>query len=452
MDVSLNRVREQLGIDEAKDFALGNDGILRLQSRVCIPDDAEVKRLILEEGHKSRLSLHPGMTKMYQDLKESFWWQGMKKDVAQFVSACLTCQKTKVEHQRPGANLQPLEIPVWKWDSISMDFVTHLPWTFRGHDTIWVIVDRLTKSAHFLVMNLRMSMAKLAQLYIKEIVRLHGVHSSIVSDRDPRFTSRFWQTLQDAFGTKLTMRTIQSLEDLLQTCILDHLGAWDEVLPLIEFTYNNNFHVSIGMTPYEALYGRKCRTPLCWYQDGEAVLVGPELLEQTIEKVRMVRSKIQASQSRQKAYVDRRRRPLEFAAGDHVFLRVTRTTSVGRALCSRKLSPKFLGPYQISRRIGPVTYEIALPPQLVNLHLMFHVSQLRRYVFDLAHVLESEDIQIREDLTVEVPPIALEESRVKERRGKPVNLVKVIWDRRTGDSTWELEEDMRKSHPHLFTW
>ena len=288
-------------------------------------------------------------------------------------------------------------------------------------------------------MNLRMSMAKLSQLYVKEIVRLHGVPLSIVSDRDPRFTSRFWQTLLEALGTKLTMssayhpqtdgqseRTIQSLEDLLRTCILDHLGAWDEVLALIEFAYNNSFHASIGMALYEALYGRRCRTPLCWYQDGEAVLVGPELLEQTTEKVRMVRNIMQASQSMQKAYADRRRRPLEFAAGDHVFLRVTRTTGVGRALYSRKLSHKFLGPYQITRRIGPVAYEIALPPQLANLHPVFHVSQLRKYVFDPAHVLEAEDIQIREDLTIEVPPIALEESKVEERRGKTVSLVKVI--------------------------
>ena len=114
MDASLNRVREQLGLEEARDFPLGNDGILRFQDRVCVPDDVKVKRLILEEGHKSRLSLHPGMTKMYQDLKETFWWQGMKKDVAQFVSACLTCQKAKVEHQRLGGILQPLEIPLWK--------------------------------------------------------------------------------------------------------------------------------------------------------------------------------------------------------------------------------------------------------------------------------------------------------------------------------------------------
>ena len=176
-------------------------------------------------------------------------------------------------------------------------------------------MDQLTKSGHFLAMNLRMSMAKLAQLYIKEIVRLHGVPSSIVSDRDLRFTSGFWQTLQSGLGSKLTMssayhpqtdgqleRTIQSLEDLLRTCVLDHLGAWDEVLPLIEFTYNNSFHASIGMAPHQALYGRKCRTPLCWYQDGEMVLVGPKLLEQTTEKVRMVRDRMQASQSRQKAY------------------------------------------------------------------------------------------------------------------------------------------------------
>jgi len=169
-------------------------------------------------------------------------------------------------------------------------------------------------------------------------------------------------------------RTIQSLEDLLRTCILDHLGAWDEVLPLIEVTYNNSFHASIGMAPYEALYGRRCRTPLCWYHDGEAVLVGPKLLELTTKIVRMVRNRMQASQSRQKAYVDRRRRPLEIATGDHVFLRVTRTIGVGRALRSRKLSPKFLGPYQITRRIGPVAYEIALPPQLANLHPVFHVS------------------------------------------------------------------------------
>ena len=182
-----------------------------------------------------------------------------------------------------------------------MDFVTHLPRTLRKHDSIWVIVDRLTNTTYFLPIDLRISMQKLAQIYISEIVRLHGVPSNIISDRNPRFTSRFWQTLQEALGTKLRLssayhsqsdgqseRTIQSLKDLLRTCVLDHLHSWDEILPLVEFTYNNSHQASIEMAPFEALYGRKCRTPLCWFQDGETVLIGPELIQQTNEKVKNI--------------------------------------------------------------------------------------------------------------------------------------------------------------------
>ena len=222
------------------------------------------------------MNFHPGATKMYQDMKKMFWWHGLKKDVAEFVAACLVCQKAKVEHQRPSGELQPLDIPEWKWDSISMDFVTGFPMTQTHCDAIWVIVDRLTKSAHFLPINIEYSLEKLTSLYIKEVVRLHGIPSNIVSDRDPRFTSRFWESLHKALGTKLRLssayhpqtdgqseRTIQSLEDLLRACVLEHSGSWDQFLPLIEFTYNNSFHSSIGMAPYEALYGRKCRTPLC---------------------------------------------------------------------------------------------------------------------------------------------------------------------------------------------
>ena len=245
-------------------------------------------------------------------------------------------------------------------------------------------------------------------------------------------------------------RTIQSLEDLLRTCVLDHLGAWDEILPLVEFTYNNNFHTSIGMAPYEALYGRRCRTPLCWYQDGESVVVGPKLLRQTTEKVKLIQERMKASQSRQKSYADQRRRPLEFEPGDHVFLRITPTTGVGRAIHQKKLSPRFVGPYQILRRVGPVAYEIALPPPLTNLHPVFHVSQLRKYVPDPSHVLEMEDLQIRGDLTIEVQPVGLGDIQTRQLRGKSIRLVQVIWDKRTGDSTWELEEDVRKSYPHLF--
>jgi len=176
--------------------------------------------------------------------------------------------------------------------------------------------------------------------------------------------------------------------------VLDHMGSWSEMLPLVEFTYNNSYHTSISMAPYEALYGRRCRTPLCWNQDGESLVLGPEFLQQTSEKVRGIQERMRATQSRLKSYADKRRRPLEFEAGDHVFLRVTPTAGIGRAIKSRKLTPRFVGPYQILRRIGAAAYEIALPPHLANLHNVFHVSQLRKYIADPSHVLESDDIQI----------------------------------------------------------
>ncbi|KAK2380620.1 hypothetical protein QL285_068300 [Trifolium repens] len=446
-----------------RDFKVGSDNILRCQGRVCVPEAMDLRNTILGEAHKSKLSIHPGATKMYQDLRHDFWWPGMKKDVAEYVASCLTCQKAKIEHQRPAGMLQSLDIPEWKWDNISMDFITGLPKTRRKHDSIWVIVDRLTKSAHFLPVRTTDTAAKLTDIYIAEIVRLHGIPSSIVSDRDPKFTSHFWKTLHEALGTKLrlssayhpqtdgqTERTNQSLEDLLRACVLDDRGSWDDVLPLIEFTYNNSFHASIGMAPYEALYGRRCQTPLCWYQDGESMIVGPEMVQQTTDKVRKIRAMMKVAQDRQKSYADRRRRPLEFEEGDHVFLRVTPTTGVGRALKAKKLTPKFIGPYQILERIGKVAYRIALPPVLSLIHDVFHVSQLRKYTPDPSHVITPDDIQLRDNLSFEVPPIKIADRKMKRLRTKEIPLVKVIWNEATGDTTWELESKMKELYPSLF--
>nr|KYP59641.1 Transposon Ty3-I Gag-Pol polyprotein [Cajanus cajan] len=235
----------------------------------------------------------------------------MKKEVAQYIATCLICQKAKIEHQKPVGMLQPLDIPKWKWDSIAMDFVVGLPRTTHKFDSIWVLVDRLTKSAHFLSINIRYSLEKLTELYMTEIVRLHGVPSSIISDRDPRYTSKFWGSLHQTLGTKLCLssayhpqtdgqskRTIQSLEYLLRACLLEDSGSWDQYLPLIEFTYNNNFHSSIGMTPYEALYGRKCKTPLCWFETRENLILSPEMVQQTMEKIKMIQEKLRTTQSR----------------------------------------------------------------------------------------------------------------------------------------------------------
>ncbi|KAG2394978.1 uncharacterized protein HKW66_Vig0076470 [Vigna angularis] len=204
------------------------------------------------------------------------------------------------------------------------------------------------------------------------------------------------------------------------------------------------------MPPYEALYGRRCRTPLCWFQDGEALTVGPELLQRTTEKIKLIQDRMKATQSRQKSYADKRRRPLEFEEGDHVFLRVTPTTGVGRAIKMRKLTPKFLGPYQILKKIGPVAYEIALPPRLAKLHNIFHVSQLRKYIPDPKHVLEVDEIQVKENLTMDVGPVRILDVQMKKLRGKDIRTVKVLWNEDTQEMTWELEEFMIKEYPYLF--
>jgi len=170
-------------------------------------------------------------------------------------------------------------------------------------------------------------------------------------------------------------RTIQSLEDLLRVCVLEQGGTWDSQLPLIEFTYKKSYHSSIEMAPFEALYGWRCRTPLCWFVSGESVVLGPNIVHQTTEKVKLIQEKMKASQSRQKSYHVKRKKVLEFQEGDHVFLRVTPVTGVGRALKSNKLTMRFIGPYQISERIGTVAYRVGFPPHLSNLHDVFHVLE-----------------------------------------------------------------------------
>ena len=229
----------------------------------------------------------------------------MKKDVVEFVSICLICQQVKVENQRPVVLLQSLSIPQWKWERITMDFVVGLLRCQSGYEAIWVIVDRLTKSAHFLPIKNSDSVEKLAELYVKEIVRLHGMLVSIVSNKDPQFTSQFWPSLHRALGTRLhfsmafhpqkdgqSERTIQTLEDMLRACVLEFKGSWDRHLPLMEFSYNNSYQSSIEMAPYEALYGRKCMTPLCWDKVGERKLLGPEIVQVTTDNVKVIKDRL----------------------------------------------------------------------------------------------------------------------------------------------------------------
>ncbi|KAK9119098.1 hypothetical protein Scep_017191 [Stephania cephalantha] len=298
-DESYQQFSKMADSSEHPDWSRSTDSCLRYRGRLWIPLAADLRTEILQEAHRSRFSVHPGRTKMYADMRRLFWWPGMKSDVSEFIRACEICQRVKAEHRRPGGLLQPLPIPQWKWEHIAMDFVSGLPRSPRGHDSIWVIVDRLTKSAHFIPVSTTHRVDRLSILYEREIVRLHGVPLSIVSDRGAQFTSLLWQSMQAQFGTRLELSTafhpqtdgqserlIQVLEDMLRMCVLEYGGSWEEYLHLCEFAYNNSYQASIGMAPFEALYGRPCRSPSSSGRAEDVVTVGPETVVDHTEKVR----------------------------------------------------------------------------------------------------------------------------------------------------------------------
>jgi hypothetical protein len=270
---------------------------------------------------------------MYQDLKQNFWWTRMRREIAKYISECDICQRVKVSHLKTAGILQPLPIPSWKWEDISMDFIIGLPNTSLRHDSIWVIVDRLTKTAHFLPVHTTYNAKKYAEIYLYQIVRLHGIPKMIISDRGAQFIARFWEKLQHALGTKLirssayhpqtdgqTERVNQILEDMLRACALQYDKNWDKCLSLAEFSYINSYQTSLKMAPFEALYGRRCRTPLSWSQTGERKIFRLDLVVEAEDKVKIIQNNLKAAQSRQKSYADIRSRPLQFQIGDFMYL------------------------------------------------------------------------------------------------------------------------------------
>ncbi|KAI3735710.1 hypothetical protein L6452_15220 [Arctium lappa] len=341
-------------------------GVKLFSGRVWVPKIGGNRELLLEDAHKSKYSIHPGGTKMYRDLKLHYWWPVMKLDVACYVERYVTCSQVKDEHQRLYGSLQSLEIPKWKWEHITMDFVTKLPKTLRGHDTIWVIVDRLTKSAHFLAMRETLPMDKLAKLYIDEVVSRHGIPLSIMSDRDSRFTSNFWDRFQKELDTRVKLstayhpqtdgqseRTIQTLEDMLRSCVID-FGA------------------------------------------GEKQFAGPKIVQETADKVKCIRDRLKAAQDRQKSYADKKKRPREFQVGDHVLLKVLPWKGIIRFGKHGKLIPRFLGPFKVLKRVGLQAYQLELPPELNRIHNTFHICYLRKCLAEEESVIPLSELTVDE--------------------------------------------------------
>ncbi|GJR03124.1 retrovirus-related pol polyprotein from transposon TNT 1-94 [Tanacetum coccineum] len=338
-----------------------------------------VRTKIMDEAHKTRYSVHPGADKMYYDLRDMYWWPGMKNKIAIYVSKCLTCAKVKVEHQRLSGLLQQPEIPEWKWEKIAMDFITKLPWSSSGHDAIWVIVDRLTKSTHFLEIREDYSMEKLARLYIDKIVARHGVPTSIIFDRDGRFTSRFWQTMQKSVRNAFRYEYELSSSD-----------GWTKR------TYNTN-------------------------------------VRGYVESV-----SLKAARDSQKSYAYNRRKPLEFQVCDHVMLKVSPWKGVVRFGKKGKLAPRFVGPFEILKRIGYVAYRLRLPEELSGVHDTFHVLNLKKCLADANLHVPLNEIKVDKTLRFVEEPLEIMDCEVKTLKRSKIHIVKVRWNSKRGpEFTWE---------------
>nr|GFA70406.1 putative reverse transcriptase domain-containing protein [Tanacetum cinerariifolium] len=371
-----------------------------------------------------------------RDPEKLYWWPNMKADIATYVSKCLTCAKVKAEHQRPSGLLVQPKIPKWKWDNITMDIITKLPKSSQGYDTIWVFVDRLTKSAIFTPIRETDPTDKLARIYLKEVVMRHGIPVLIIIDRDPRFASNFWRSLQNALGTRLDMstvyhpetdgqsqKTIQTLEDMLRACAINFGKGWVNHLPLVEFSYNNSYHASIKAAPFEALYGQRCRLPICWTEVGEAQILGPELIQETTKKIVQIKQRMQAARDRQKSYADLKRKPIEFQVGDKVMLKVS--------------------PWKGS--VGDVAYKLELPEELSRVHNTFHVSNLKKCHADEPLAVPLDGLHFDDKLHFVEEPVEIMDRKVKRLKQSRILLVKVQWNSKRGpEFTWEREDQFRK--------
>ncbi|GKA69657.1 putative reverse transcriptase domain-containing protein, partial [Tanacetum coccineum] len=380
-------------------------------NRVWLPRFYGLRDLVMHESHKSKYSIHPGSEKMYHDLKLLYWWPNKKADIATYVSKWLTCVKVKYELQKPFGLLQQPEIPVWKWERITMYFVSGVLRTPSGYDTIWVIIDRLTKSAHFLPMKKTNSMEKLMRLYLKEIEAL-GMNLDMSTAYHPQTDGQ-------------SERTIQTLEDMLRACVIDFGNSWDRHLPLVEFSYNNSYHASLKAAPYEALYGRKCRSPVCWSEVGDSQLTGSELIRDTTEKIIQIKNRLLAARSRQKSYADKRAKPLEFEVGDKVLLKVSPWKGAVRFGKRGKLSPRYIRPFKILARVGPVAYTLELPEEFKGVHSTFHVSNLKKCLAEGDIVVPMDEIQLDDKLHMIEEPVEIVDREVKRLKQSRIPIVKV---------------------------
>ena len=355
---------------------------------VVLPE--ALRKQCITECHDSPYSGHKGVAKTLDLLRRDYWWPGMRQDVIDYVTTCAACQRSKASNKKKAGALNPLNIPVGRWHSVSMDFITGLPCTEKGHDAVYVVLDRLTKMAHFIPCTKDTGALDTAQLFVDHVYKLHGFPLEIISDRDARFKSDFWQRLTQLLGTKHKMSTAfhpetdggterlnRILEEYLRSFVGPDQSDWDRWLSLAEFAYNNSKQESTGFTPFYANYGYHPRTPNTPKpMKHERTPSAVELAETMDQVVKKAKRMLEAAQQRQKAYADKSRRDVQYAVGEQVMLS-TKNIKL-KTPGTQKLMPKYIGPFEVLQKVGSTSYKLQLP-DCMQMHPVFHVSLLEKY-------------------------------------------------------------------------
>ncbi|KAA8546750.1 hypothetical protein F0562_003179 [Nyssa sinensis] len=436
------------------------DGAWFQNGKIFLSPNSTLIHLILTDSHSSPIGGHFGFHKTLHRINQSFIWPKMRQALKDFLKTCEVCQQYKADCMKPAGLLQPLPIPTQSWIDVSMDFIEGLPMA-NGHSVIMVVVDRLTKYAHFVPMKHPFSAASVARAFVANVVRLHGVPASIVSDRDKVFTSHFWQALFRLQGTKLCMSSSyhpqtdgqsevvnRTLEQYLRCFAGSQPKKWVEWIPWAEFSYNTSIHSATKITPFEAVYGKPPPSLLTYVPGTARVQAVDEYLQDRDQILRELRRNLQLAQERMKSQANQHRREVSFNIGDYVYLKLQpyRQTSIAFR-GSLKLSPRFYGPYKVIERIGPVAYKLDLPVGSL-IHDTFHVSLLRKHLGTIAPTSPDLPPVAADSTILPQPESILARREVQKGKYRPKSEVLIKWvGTPVEDATWETEWRFRRAYP-----
>lgn len=454
----IQRLQQEPSASET--FIWKNDS-LWYKDRLYLCKNSQLKQKVLLELHTSPIGGHSGFLKTYHRVKKEFFWDGLKRDVQKFVAECLVCQQNKVETIKTLGLLQPLAIPSQRWEEVSMDFITGLPKS-EGKSVIMVVVDRLTKYAHFCALSHPFKASTVATAFMETVQKLHGNPKIIVSDRDPIFTGHFWTELFSCLGTQLahsssyhpqsdgqTEIVNKCLEGYLRCFVSDKQTQWVRWLSLAEWWYNTSFHTATKMTPFMALYGYHPPSITSCLKEKPKVQAVDDHIEHQQQVLQLLKDNLTLAQNRMKQQADQHRSERSFEVGDWVFLRLQpyKQMSLKQAKKDNKLSPKYYGPYKVLQKIGTMAYKLELPSSSC-IHPVFHVSCLKKVIGDKLPV-QTILPELDEEGKIILEPEEIIDTKIRQLRNRSISEYLIKWKNLpVEDSTWEDVSFIEK-HPKL---